>query len=90
MDMYILSLGKPLKRLYFSGQSTKRGAECVRGCSLRKKDLFFLYPFFCPLSRGGGAKGLSGLSTKKRTFLLFAASLLPAGNMKSSDQYAAK
>ena len=28
------------------------------------------HPFFCPLSRGGGAKDLSGLSTKKIPFFL--------------------
>ena len=61
--------------------SPLRGGKGVRGCPLRKKELFLnvsflnLCHFFCPLNRGGGVKGLSGLSTKNN-FFLFAASLM--------------
>ena len=46
---------------------------------LRKKKLFFNVRKKVPMAtkprRGGGAKGLSGLSTKKEILFLFAASL---------------
>ena len=35
------SSGKGSRNFFFSGQSTKSGMEGVRGCSLRKKELFF-------------------------------------------------
>ena len=47
----------------------------VAGVPLWEKDFFLMLgkKFLWPLSRGGGAKGLHGRATKKRTF--FAASL---------------
>ena len=38
-----LQIGKPQKKSFFSGQSTKRRREeGLRGCLLRKKELFFV------------------------------------------------
>ena len=61
------------KKVFFSGRPLRGGGGEIRGFPL----MFFIYllfiAFYLPLSRGGRAKGLSGLSTKKLT--LFAASL---------------
>ena len=76
------SLGLPwlreaAKKSFFSGQSTKRGG--VKGFSTKEKKYFFYvilaYLFiFCSRffisKRRGGAKGLSGLSTKVLTLIL--------------------
>ena len=35
------------KKIYFSGESTKRGRGRVRGCPLRKNDFFVCFFFFC-------------------------------------------
>ena len=65
------------KKNYFLMNSPLRGVggEGARGCHLRKKKLFLILfldekNFFCPLRQGGGDKGFSGLSTKRRNFLV--------------------
>ena len=78
-DYYNLTQGSR-KKVFFLVDSPLKGGG-VRGCRLRKKELFLclfviffiLQSFFLPLRQGVGAKGLSGLSTKKERF--FAASL---------------
>ena len=53
---------------------------------LRKKELFFKVRKKVPTAtkpRGGGAIGLSGRTTKKRTF--FAASLIDKGKMNAGN-----
>ena len=67
-----IKLGKPQKKIFVD--SPLRGGR-GKGLSTKEKSFlsvffFYSYKFFCPLSRGWGgrAKGLCGLSTKKRTY----------------------
>ena len=68
----ILTSGRRKKSSFLSGRATKRGWG-LNGCATKEKRIYFLM-FLWPLSRGGGAKSLSGRATKKITFF-FAASL---------------
>ena len=68
-------LGKPQKKVHFLVvRPLRRGGG--KGPTTKEKRTFFLYfslKFLWPLSRGmwgGVGKGLSGRTTKKRTFIL--------------------
>ena len=58
------------KSSFLSGRATQRGGG-LTGVSLRKKELFYYARKKAPMATKprGGAKGLSGRTTKKITFL---------------------
>ena len=73
--MEVSSFREAAKKGFFLVDSPLRvGGEGVRGCPLRKKDLKKYFALICSRSfdhsaEGGGAKGLIGLSPKKKIFL---------------------
>ena len=62
--------GNHKKNIFFL-EILSGGGDWVRGCPLRKK-IFFLFvgALLTIKPRGGGAKGLSGMSTNKKNFFM--------------------